>query len=154
MLLRAWCAKAVADFSEKITPKTGTSAHPGRFRCMWTRSGLIFASLLITAPSAAVAQAPPSPATPQQQTAPPAAQRSSDCVPAQPSQPRGSTAPEGSTIGQAQEPLGDRLAQSNGVLCPPAGVDPEMRAPTPNTGRMPVIPPPDSPGGNPNVKPK
>jgi len=41
------------------------------------------------------------------------------------------------------------------VLCPPAGVDPEMHAPAPSTdGKMPVIPPPGSPGGDPNVKPK
>jgi len=29
-----------------------------------------------------------------------------------------------------------------------------MKAPTPNTGKMPVIPPPGSPGGNPDVQPK
>jgi hypothetical protein len=40
------------------------------------------------------------------------------------------------------------------VLCPPSGVDPEMRAPTPDTGKTPVIPPPGSPGGDPNVRPK
>ena len=59
-------------------------------------------------------------------------------------------APEGTTTGQRAEPLGDRLAKSDGVLCPPAGVDPEIRAPTPDTGNTPVIPPPGSPGGNPN----
>jgi hypothetical protein len=47
------------------------------------------------------------------------------------------------------------LAKSNGVLCPPSGVDPAMRAPAPDAGgNMPVIPPPGSPGGNPNVQPK
>ena len=46
-------------------------------------------------------------------------------------------------------PLGDKLARSDGVLCPPAGVDPEMRAPTPEGGNTPVIPPPGSPGGDP-----
>jgi hypothetical protein len=34
-------------------------------------------------------------------------------------------------------------------LCPPAGVDPEMHAPAPDTGKTPVIPPPGSPGGDP-----
>jgi hypothetical protein len=29
-----------------------------------------------------------------------------------------------------------------------------MHAPTPDTGNTPVIPPPGSPGGNPNVRPK
>jgi opacity protein-like surface antigen len=50
--------------------------------------------------------------------------------------------------------LSDKLARSNGVICPPAGVDPEIREPTPPGGNMPVIPPPGSPGGNPNVQPK
>jgi len=37
---------------------------------------------------------------------------------------------------------------------PPAGIDPQMRAPTPDTGNTPVIPPPGSPGGDPTVRPK
>ena len=49
--------------------------------------------------------------------------------------------------------LSDKLAQSDGVLCPP-NVDPGIRAPTPEVGRMPVIPPPGSPGGDPSVRPK
>ena len=69
-------------------------------------------------------------------------------------QRRGTAAPEGTTTGQAREPLGDKLARSDGVLCPPAGVDPEMRAPTPEGGNTPVIPPPGSPGGDPSVRPK
>jgi hypothetical protein len=31
----------------------------------------------------------------------------------------------------------------------PPGVDPEIRAPTPDAGNTPVIPPPGSPGGDP-----
>src|SRR5262245_32626533 len=121
---------------------------------MWTRSKLILASLVIAAPGAAIAQSPPAPATPPQQTAPPSPQRSSDCAPVLPNQPRGTGAPEGSTTGQAKEPLGDKLARSDGVLCPPTDLDPEMRAPAPDTGNTPVIPPPGSPGGDPNVRPK
>ena len=49
--------------------------------------------------------------------------------------------------------LGNKLSQSNGVICPP-DVDQGMKAPTPNTGKMPVIPPPGSPGGNENIQPK
>lgn len=49
--------------------------------------------------------------------------------------------------------LSSKLAQSGGVICPPA-VDPEIKAPTPEAGRTPVIPPPGSPGGNPQVQPK
>lgn len=51
------------------------------------------------------------------------------------------------------ETLSDKLARTDGVLCPP-DVDPAMRAPTPDAGRTPVIPPPGSPGGDPTVRPK
>src|SRR5882757_7746432 len=50
--------------------------------------------------------------------------------------------------------LSDQLAESKGVICPPAGVDPAMRQPPPEGGAMKVIPPPGSPGGNPNIQPK
>ena len=72
----------------------------------------------------------------------------------QPVPQQGTAAPEGTTTGQRAEPLGDKLAKSDGVLCPPAGVDPEIRAPTPDTGNTPVIPPPGSPGGDPTVRPE
>jgi hypothetical protein len=107
---------------------------------------------LMAASAAASAQAPPSPLTPPAQTAPPTP--AGNCAPMQPVPPRGTIAPEGTTTGQRAEPLGDRLAKSDGVLCPPAGVDPEIRAPTPDTGNMPVIPPPGSPGGDPHLRPK
>jgi hypothetical protein len=48
--------------------------------------------------------------------------------------------------------LSDKLDQTNGVICPP-NVDPAIKAPTPNAGNMPVIPPPGSPGGDPTVQP-
>jgi hypothetical protein len=99
----------------------------------------LLSCVLVAACGAASAQAP---------------QRSGDCMPMQPVPPRGTVAPEGTTTGQGGEPLGDRLAKTNGVLCPPAGVDPEIRAPTPDTGNTPVIPPPGSRGGDPNVRPK
>ena len=50
--------------------------------------------------------------------------------------------------------LSDQLARSGGVICPPLQVDPGIKAPTPPEGSMPVIPPPGSPGGDPNVQPK
>ena len=50
--------------------------------------------------------------------------------------------------------LSAKLAKSDGVLCPPSGIDPQMHAPAPNVGTMPVIPPPGSPGGDPTVRPK
>lgn len=49
--------------------------------------------------------------------------------------------------------LSQKLGQSGGVICPPQ-VDPAIKKPAPNKGTMPVIPPPGSPGGNPNVQPK
>ncbi|HET8919128.1 MAG TPA: hypothetical protein VFN27_05565 [Xanthobacteraceae bacterium] len=55
--------------------------------------------------------------------------------------------------GDSSKTLSERLDQGSGVICPP-NVDPGIKAPTPETGKMPVIPPPGSPGGDPNVKPK
>jgi hypothetical protein len=72
----------------------------------------------------------------------------------QPVPSQGNGAAEGTTTGQRAEPLGDKLAKSDGVLCPPSGVDPEIRAPTPQGGNTPVIPPPGSPGGDPSIRPK
>jgi hypothetical protein len=114
---------------------------------------LLWAVATTAVSSAAIAQSPPTPTTPPTPTAPSATAGAGDCSPMQPATPR-SEVPEGTTTGQAREPLGDKLARSDGVLCPPQGVDPEIRAPTPNTGNTPVIPPPGSPGGDPNVRPK
>ncbi len=51
--------------------------------------------------------------------------------------------------------LSDKLARSNGVICPPSHVDPDMKQPPPQSGgNMPVIPPPGSPGGNEQIQPK
>jgi hypothetical protein len=118
------------------------------------KHSLFLFCVLMAASGAARAQAPPAPATPPAQTAPPAPAPASDCAPTKPVPPRGTIALEGSTTGQGAEPLGDKLARSDGVLCPPSGIDPEIRAPTPDTGNTPVIPPPGSPGGDPNVRPK
>jgi hypothetical protein len=47
------------------------------------------------------------------------------------------------------------LGRSGGVIRPPADVDPQMKQMPPSSGdRMPVIPPPGTPGGNPSAKPK
>ena len=43
---------------------------------------------------------------------------------------------------------------TEGVLCPPDNVDPEIKAPTPDIGVTPVIPPPGSPGGDPALRPR
>jgi hypothetical protein len=119
---------------------------------MRTKYVALFSYALMAASGGASAQAPPLPATPPAQTVPPAS--ANNCAPMQPVAPRGTIAPEGTTTGQSSEPLADRLAKSDGVLCPPAGIDPEIHAPTPDAGNTPVIPPPGSPGGNPDIRPK
>jgi hypothetical protein len=120
---------------------------------MQMKPTLALACALIAVPGVAVAQAPPVSSTPPAQTAPPAPDRATGCAPTQ-TTPQGNIAPKDTTTGQAQAPLADKLAQSDGVLCPPAGVDPQMRAPAPETGTMRVIPPPGSPGGDPTIRPK
>lgn len=56
--------------------------------------------------------------------------------------------------GTTGESTSDRLARTGGVICPPPGLDPDIRAPAPGSGRTPVIPPPGSPDGDPSVQPK
>ena len=47
------------------------------------------------------------------------------------------------------------LSRSGGVIKLRTDVDPQMKQEPPSAGdRMPVIPPPGTPGGNPDVKPK
>jgi hypothetical protein len=50
----------------------------------------------------------------------------------------------------------DKLNQSGGIITPNPDIDPKMqvRPPDPGPTSTPVIPPPGSPGGNPNVVPK
>ena len=121
---------------------------------MRIKQSLLLSCVLMAAPAVVLAQAPPAPTTPPAQTAPPSPTRAANCAPMQQAPRPGVVVPEGTTTGQRTEPLGDKLARSDGVLCPPAGVDPEMHAPAPDAGNMPVIPPPGSPGGDPSVRPK
>jgi hypothetical protein len=60
----------------------------------------------------------------------------------------------GPSTAQPAEDLSQRLARADGIICPPADVDPEMKAPTPDAGNTPIIPPPGSPGGDPTIRPK
>ena len=103
------------------------------------------------APGFAVAQAPPKTKVP---TAPRADEsQSAACA----------QADTHATVGQGGDvkvptpegkDLSQKLAQSNGVICPPA-VDPDMTAPPPKGGALKVIPPPGTPGsGKPEVQPK
>lgn len=101
-------------------------------------------------PPVAAAQSPPeakTPAAPKTELTDPKA-----CAPS-----NRATVGQGGAV-DVQKPdgrsLSDQLAQSGGVICPPANMDPEIRQPAPGGGRMPVIPPPGSPGGDPSVQPK
>jgi hypothetical protein len=117
-----------------------------------TRIASLTALAVLAGLTAAAAQAPPQVATPR--TAPTNPDRPThNCAPTQAVPGEGTVAPQGATTGQAGQ-LSDRLARSDGVLCPPPGIDAEMHAPTPDAGKTPVIPPPGSPGGDPSVRPK
>jgi hypothetical protein len=62
---------------------------------------------------------------------------------------------EGRTVPlpSGNQSLSEKLEQTDGIICPP-DIDPGIKAPTPDAGKMPVIPPPGSPGGDPTVRPK
>jgi hypothetical protein len=108
----------------------------------------------ILAADIASAQAPPSQNAPEQPSATESDKRA--CAqPRLPAAPSQEQAPGGGRSSTGEAPhLSDHLAKSDGVICPPPGIDPEIRAPAPDIGRMPVIPPPGSPGGDPSVRPK
>ena len=81
------------------------------------------------------------------QTVPPVQDQGASCPPGV-----GRDAP---AIGRdSDKPLSDQLAASKGIICPPAGIDPQIQQRPPEGGTLKVIPPPGSPGGNPNVQPK
>jgi hypothetical protein len=50
--------------------------------------------------------------------------------------------------------LSDKLAQSKGVICPPSEVDRDIQVAPPAGGRLKVIAPPGTPGGDQSVQPK
>ena len=85
------------------------------------------------------------------QMQPPVITDSKACAPGDRLQPGAGElkAPQGTT----GESLSEKLARTDGVICPP-NVDPGIKAPTPEAGKTPVIPPPGSPGGDPTVQPK
>ena len=109
------------------------------------------AALALTPATLALAQSPPTQKTP---VAPKAEQLDPNAC-AHPG--TRATIGQGGDIDVSKQDsrnLSDKLAASNGVICPPGQVDPEIRAPTPPGGAMPVIPPPGSPGGDQSVTPK
>lgn len=83
----------------------------------------------------------------QPTTLPPSTGQRADCPPG--------TGPNAPAVGRdSKNSLSDQLAASKGVICPPAGIDPEIRQRPPEGGAMKIIPPPGTPGGDPSVQPK
>jgi hypothetical protein len=126
--------------------------NKGRAMIHFARSFGIVAFVLL--PALAFAQAPPTTKAPTAPSAPDARVDPSAC--AQPDT-QTTVGKGGALETRKQDPTGnlsDKLARSNGVICPPEHVDPAMKQPTPPGGAMPVIPPPGSPGGDPSVQPK
>lgn len=112
--------------------------------------GLMISALLL--PAVAAAQAPPAtktPVAPMTEQLDPKA-----CAPSDTPSTMGKGADGGAQKNDAAGNLSDKLARSNGVICPPDHIDPEIKQPTPPGGAMPVIPPPGSPGGDQSVQPK
>jgi hypothetical protein len=72
-----------------------------------------------------------------------------------PSDPRQDPRSTGATA-RPGENLSQRLERTEGVIRPPADLNPEMSVRTPGQGTAttPVIRPPGEPGGNPTVQPK
>jgi hypothetical protein len=117
---------------------------------------MIFASAAVLSAGSALAQSPPAdkaPAPPQ--TSPQTTPR--DATACGPSGTHAAVGQGGKDVvvrKPKDDNLSSKLAQSDGVICPPTQVDPEIHAPAPQGGPMPVIPPPGSPGGDPKVQPK
>jgi hypothetical protein len=101
--------------------------------------GALLGALTLAAASVALAQ-----------DRPPATVDPKACTPDERLLPDAQGAKRPSTTG---EDLSNKLARTDGVICPPE-VDPGIKAPTPDAGKTPVIPPPGSPGGDPSVRPK
>ena len=103
---------------------------------------VLLALLLAQLPAAASAQT--------HQPSPPTAQ-----APSKPACPP-DVGPNAPTVGSGDRTgnLSDQLAQSGGIICPPAATDNDMALPPKETGRMPVIPPPGTPGGDQHIQPK
>jgi hypothetical protein len=117
------------------------------------RAHLIAAAVACTVSSMlpASAQGPKEPAVPAQPEAPkldPKACSDRDRL------KQGDTVDTDGHAPRSEESLSDKLARTEGVICPPAGLDPHIRAPAPHTGSdMPVIPPPEGPA-EPQTSPK
>jgi hypothetical protein len=104
------------------------------------RSTALATGLLLLGTGLAFAQTPP--AQPKTTPAVPNTTTSTNC------------AQGGATTGSNGSTLSDKLAQSNGVICPPATSDHGMQVAPPQGGALKVLPPPGTPGGDQKTIPK
>ncbi len=93
----------------------------------------------------------PKPPKPEAATPSPGAERPVACPPGV--DEREAPSLQGDTTGSGKS-LSRQLSDSEGVVCPPAHVDPDMVAAPPEGGSLRVIPPPGSPGGDQSINPK
>jgi hypothetical protein len=56
--------------------------------------------------------------------------------------------------GDSKGTLSDKLASSQGIICPPAGIDSGMQQQPQEGGSIKIVPPPGSPGGDQRLQPK
>jgi len=106
------------------------------------------AAILLAGTLPTAAQSPPPSPSPQESPATPHPQTT---IPEKINPPQGN---ETTGAGPRGENPSEKLNRSEGVVRPPSDTDPGLVKPTPNTGTMPVIPPPGTPGGDPTVRPK
>jgi hypothetical protein len=116
----------------------------------------VLVTVLACAPVRAQAPSPsPSPLQTQTPSAPPQTLDPKPCSdPAIETRRNSNPSAQGTEGNAAGRTLSEKLDSSNGVICPPPDVDPSIKAPTPNVGTTPIIPPPGSPGGDPTIRPK
>jgi hypothetical protein len=136
---------------EEVHSRQHGSTTMRRDKTSYLQAGII-ASVLMSGPAIAIAQTggalqyPPPSAGSDVQPYPPGAQPKR-AVPNEPDE---------GISGSSGDSLSHQLNRSGGIIHPPADVDPGLTRSAPDIGphSMPVIPPPGTPGGNPDVKPK
>ena len=116
------------------------------------RPVLIVASTLAVLAAPAFAQNPQTPPAPKPEAATPSTGNERLACPPGVDE-REAPSLNGDTTGSGKS-LSRQLSDSEGVVCPPAHVDPGMVAAPPEGGSLRVIPPPGSPGGDQSINPK
>ena len=136
----------VAAIKRGIAEPIGSSPVVSDEREVAMMKELQFAAILCVTVGvlAASAQSPPQTSQPDPKA----------CAPGERLEPPGRQQSPSDTTGQADNNPSERLERTDGVLCPPSNVDPQIRAPTPDAGTLKVIPPPGTPGGKSDIRPK